>query len=309
MRSLRWLEALLLLSSAIAAWLFYLRLPHHLPTPADRAAVAKQLANEARPGDVLLLFPWWTERARLDAPPGLPVVGYLGSEKESLETHPRIWLLSQPELPGANGDAFQEHFRPGRSSEGAPRSFGTFRLERFRNERYRPPLISSTDGTPALTSVSLDGAGFESGPCTADGGRISCPGGAFVQGPEWHEVRFRPLQCLWVHPPPAPARLVLTLPEDSIAASVRVDVGIFWEHAAKREAALRPVAITLEGAAALASISLPPGEEGLQTIEQRLLPGGAHGVRLTVQTENPESRELCLSWRLYGSPPPAGGTP
>ena len=34
------------------------------------------LAAERQPGDVVLLAPWWTERARIFVPEGLPVVGY-----------------------------------------------------------------------------------------------------------------------------------------------------------------------------------------------------------------------------------------
>jgi len=266
------------------------------------------LAKEALPGDVLLLFPWWAERARLDAPPGLPVVGYLGSDGDDLEEHPRIWLLAQPSLPHAKRTSFDEKFLPGRVLEGEPRSFGTLRLERFRNDRYRPPLLSSTEGTPAASSISVEMPGSGPLPCAAQGGRIACPGGAFVQGPEWHEVFFRPLRCLWVHPPPAPARLVLALPEDSLANRAELEVGIFWEHAAKRERGLSPVKVTLEGAAFPAAVRLLPGNEaaGLQKLERPLVPGGAHGVRVAVRTDNPTSRELCLRWRLYGPPPPPG---
>ena len=64
----------------------------------DYQAVAAVLESEGKPGDVVLLHPWWTERARIYVPERVPVVGYQGSESDPLELHPRIWVLSQPRM-------------------------------------------------------------------------------------------------------------------------------------------------------------------------------------------------------------------
>lgn len=98
-RALPLLELGGLLLVALLSLLFHLRLPGRLPSEGDYRAVAERLKAEARPGDAVLLFPWWAERARLFVPPEVPVYGYLGSDKDDLAAHSRIWVLGQPELP------------------------------------------------------------------------------------------------------------------------------------------------------------------------------------------------------------------
>ncbi|HEX8699767.1 MAG TPA: hypothetical protein VF815_13070, partial [Myxococcaceae bacterium] len=66
---------------ALLCLLFYVRLPQRLPTEADYAAVKARIQAELRPGDAVLLFPWWAERARLYVPPEVPVYGYFGSDR------------------------------------------------------------------------------------------------------------------------------------------------------------------------------------------------------------------------------------
>lgn len=304
-RLIRGVEALLLLGVALWAWRFILTLPDRLPSSGDYAALSAVLAREAKPGDVLLLHPWWAEKARLFAPAQLPVVGYLGSDGDDLEEYQRIWVLSQPELPRNDEHGFQVAFSRDRVSELNPQRFGNLRLERFRNGRYHPPLLSSDDGVVQPAALTVE-TGQDRAVCTGSGGQVSCPGGAFAKGTAWHEVHYRPLRCLWIHPPPAPSLLTLTLPVDSAAAQVRVEAGLFWEHAAKRDPKLTPVTLSLEGATSPAEIRIEPGDERLQRIERPLPSAGAQGLTVRVETRNPEAREICLRWRLYGRPPLPG---
>src|SRR5215472_13677929 len=99
---LRFVELAVLVGAGAAALVFQLRLPQRLPAEQDYRDVAATLERERSEGDVVLLYPWWSERARLFVPPALPVVGYLGSDTDPLRSFARIWLLAQPRLPKAN---------------------------------------------------------------------------------------------------------------------------------------------------------------------------------------------------------------
>src|SRR5262245_21658312 len=100
------LEGLLLTAVALLCVAFQIRMPSRLPDESEYREVEKVLAAEAQPNDVLLLHPWWTERARVFAPDALQVVGYQDSDRDDLEQHPRIWVLAQPDLPRASMDDF-----------------------------------------------------------------------------------------------------------------------------------------------------------------------------------------------------------
>ena len=71
---------------AIVCLGFQLWVPSTHVAEADYQAMANVLAAERQPGDVVLLAPWWTERARIHVPEGLPVVGFQGSDGEALRT-------------------------------------------------------------------------------------------------------------------------------------------------------------------------------------------------------------------------------
>ncbi|MFN0063193.1 MAG: hypothetical protein ACKVPX_11855 [Myxococcaceae bacterium] len=132
----------------MVALLFQLTLSKRLPTDVDYQAVGDFLSREAHPGDVLLLHPWWTDRARLFVPAHLPVVGHLGSDSAALQTHPRIWLLSQPRLPRAGTGALKKVFLPARVPLGGPRSFGNLSLSLFKNGRAQEPPPSFRPTSP-----------------------------------------------------------------------------------------------------------------------------------------------------------------
>ena len=105
-----WGEGLTLFAVALGCLLFQLWLPTTHVAEADYQAVASVLNAERQPGDVVLLAPWWTERARIYVPEGIPVVGYQGSEGDALERSARIWVLAQPSQPYAGLGAFEEAF-------------------------------------------------------------------------------------------------------------------------------------------------------------------------------------------------------
>ncbi|HZH04769.1 MAG TPA: hypothetical protein VEY30_13365, partial [Myxococcaceae bacterium] len=240
----RGVERLLLLASALAAWGFWWWLPGRLPSEAGYEEVRSLLQREAKRGDVLLVFPWWAERVRLYAPPSVPVVGYLGSDEDDLEDFERIWVLGQPELPRARWTAFAERFLPGRKQEGDAWSFGSLRLSLYRNGRFRPPRASSDAWAPSAAFV--ESPRVPPTACSMAADALRCTGSpAFATGPQWHEVRYRPLKCLWLHPPGGSARLTLQYPEVPEGSSAALEAGLIWEHAAQVEPGLSPVRVTL----------------------------------------------------------------
>ena len=107
---LRWFETIALVLTAAYALTFNLHLPSLQVGDTDYSAAAATIEREGQPGDVVFLYPWWTERARPFVAERFPVVGYLGAYSAPLQRHPRIWLLSQPRLPRSDLDEFMREF-------------------------------------------------------------------------------------------------------------------------------------------------------------------------------------------------------
>src|SRR5262249_58654524 len=146
--------------------------------------VAGALPAARARGDVVLLHPWWTERARLFVPPEIPVVGYLGDTRDDLLAHPRIWVLANERLPRTPDADFRRNFLPDRTPAGESRQFGPLTLTAYRNGRARPILLSAIDAFDRL-DVSVEGAGVSPQPCQRAGGRVRCPFDASV-AVAWH---------------------------------------------------------------------------------------------------------------------------
>ncbi len=280
---------------AVLALAFQAWLPTVLPKDSDEQAVADVLAKEAQPGDVVLLHPWWTDRARLFLPASLPLTGYLGDEGDALLEHPRIWVLSQPALPNTQQAAFAAGFLPGRTPLGPERHFGPLVLRLYRNGRARSVRFSAAEAlTTASAAVELPGAGRSV--CTLEGSAFRCPGGARIEA-SLHEVRYQPVRCLLVVPPGGPGAVELTFEGVPPAADLRLEAGIVWEHAWKHGNQLTPLQAELADAdtgASLAKVTVPPGTEGFVAADAS---GGARRLRLRVQSDNAHEREACIVLR------------
>jgi hypothetical protein len=291
-------EAVALVAAALAALLFHARLPGRLPEEADYRAVGEVLAREAQPGDVLLLHPWWAERARLFAPDGLRVVGYLGSDGDPLEAHPRIWVLSQPELPRSDAGGFWARFWRGRAPLGEERRFGTLRLSLHRNGQHRPTLFSAAEalGSARVYLESPQGTRRE---CSGDARGFHCPGSSARAAAEWHEVRFQPRRCLFLQPPGGSERLVVELPALPEGDRLSLEAGFIWDRGWFHGPGLTATVVAVEdpAGAALASVRLRVGEEGFR---RAVAPGRSGPLRLTIQADNPEVRETCVDLLVQG---------
>lgn len=300
-----------LVLAALFALAFHARLPGKQVDEADYRRVAEVLAQERAPGDVVLLFPWWTERARLFVPDGLPVVGYLVSDGDELVAHPRIWVLGQPRQPKADLAGFDKAFLPGRSALGATREFGNLQLTLYRNDRHRPVVFSAADAF-ASAHVYLERPDGGRVDCPFDGRAHRCPGpGNLYVAPEWHELKFVPRRCLWMHPPGGSTRLVAEFPQVPQGSRLRLEGGIIWEHAPRNDPSITTTTIAVEELGSnrrVVDLSIPPALEGIQRAEVPAAGlASTAGLRLSVASENPEARELCVD--LFSLGPSAAEGP
>lgn len=291
----------------VALWclLFYARLPGRLPTEADYRAIAARLKAEARPGDAVLLFPWWTERARLYVPPELSVYGYFGSDRDDLKAHPRIWVLGQPRLPRSNEDDFLQSFLPGRTLVGSSVQEGNLTLTLYTNGRYRPHHFVASEAY-AHARVYLESPNGTRRPCPFDGKAHRCPGAPHLYvAPEWHEILYKPRRCLWMHPPGGPERLVAEFDGVPGGTGLRIEGGIIFEHffGAPHRSNIHMGVDDAHTGERLLDVVVPQGVPGLQKAERTLPPGEPRTVKLWSQADNPEARQLCLDMFALG---PAG---
>ncbi len=289
--------ALALVLVALLGLGFQLRLPAAFPSDADYRAVAAILAKERAPADVVLLHPWWTERARLFLPAELPVVGYLGDTADDLVAHPRIWVLANERLPRTPDRDFREHFLPDRTPVGEARDFGPLTLTPYRNGRARTVVLSAVDAFDRL-EVSVEGAGTPPQPCRRSGARVLCPFDASVEV-AWHEVLYQPVRCLFLIPPSGGRTLSIRLPDAPAADALLLEAGITWEHAWIADRS--DVQLRLDSPAGALHLRIPAAHEGFVHGES---PSAAPGPwSLQVKTSNPQDRQICVRLRGLGASP------
>ncbi len=292
-----------LLLVALGCLVFQLRLPGRLPSDADYGAVRARLQAEARPGDAVLLFPWWTERARLHVPSALPVYGYLGSDADDLSAHPRIWVLGQPELPRSDTDAFRAAFEPRRTAVGAPLEAGRLTLTLYENGRHRPRAFVASEAF-ARARVYLESPDGGRRACPFDGRVHRCPGPPHLYvAPEWHEILYQPRRCLWMHAPGGRERLVAEFDGVPGGTGLRLEGGIIWEQAWQKHPRYSPANLGVEDVSGerLLEVALPPGLEGVQHQERALPAGPPRTVKVWVQADNPDRRQVCLDVFALGA--------
>jgi hypothetical protein len=289
--------ALALVLVALFGLGFQLLLPRAFPSDSDYRGVASALVAARAPGDVVLLHPWWTERARLFLPADLPVVGYLGDTADDLLAHPRIWVLANEHLPHTPDADLRRNFLPDRTPAGEPRRFGPLTLTPYRNGRARSIVLSVVDAFDRL-EVTVEGAGAAPVPCQRSGARLTCPFDATVEV-AWHEVLYQPVRCLFIVPPSGGRALAVRLPDAPAAEALLIEAGITWEHAWVPDRA--DVQLHLDSPAGALHLRVPGGHEGFVRGET---PSSAPGPwTLRVQTANPHDRQLCVRLRALGPPP------
>ncbi len=268
---------------------FQLWLPSTHVNEADYGAVAKVLEAERQEGDVVLLVPWWTERARITIPPGIPVVGYQGSDQADLERYRRIWVLSSPRLPRAGIQDFQRAFSPLRSPAGEVRHFGNLDLQLYHNGRFR---LFTLDAAEALSQarVYLEDARGSRQACTWDGRGHRCPNGRTV-AKEWHEVHFAPYACLRLDAPGGSTKVVVEFTSPA-ADFTSISAGYVGELGACREGCTAST-VWFEAGSSTQTLALPTGHEQMVRAEGPALTEGAL-IRIALASDNPQARTVCV---------------
>jgi hypothetical protein len=308
LHSLPLIELGVMVLVALLCLLFYARLPGKFPTDEDYRAVSERLRGEMRPGDAVLLFPWWTERARRYLPPEVPMYGYFGSDRDELSAHPRIWVLGEPQLPRADESGFLKAFLPYRTPMGQPFHAGNLTLTLYSNGRYRPHLFVASEAF-AKARVYLESSDGTRRPCPFDGRAHRCPGPPHLYvAPEWHEIYYEPRHCLWMHPPGGKDRLVAEFDNVPAGTSLRIEGGIIFEYTFGRPL-LSDIHMGVEDARSgekLLDTVVKQGVPGVQEAERELPPGPPRTVKIWSQADNAEARQLCLDVFALG---PAGGSP
>ena len=292
------MEVAALLLAALGALLFQLTLPGELVDERAYRALAETLGREAKPGDALLLLPWWTERARLFVPPSLPVVGYLGSDTDPLRGFARIWLLAQPRLPKTNLSEFWSRFGVDRARLSPPRQFGNLQLSLYQNALFRPQFFDAASSY-ALANVYLQLPDGTRRTCPFDGVTHRCPGPAKLHfAAEWHELHYRPVRCLWMHPPGGATRLVAEFSDFPFRSWVRLEGGMTWDRGAFQRESLTPVYAGVEDQQGqeLLKLEFPAGADQPQSAQWQVPADSPQKglIWLWVQSTNPELRDFCV---------------
>lgn len=288
----RW-EGLALVVVAAVCIGFQLRVPSATPTDDDYRAAAALIEKESQPGDVVLLAPWFIERARLFVPEQLPVVGYYGSDGDDLRRHPRIWVLANPSLPGFSFGSFSKAFADKRTEEWQGGTFGPLEVRRYRNGRARP-LVFSAAQSLASARVFLQTPQGEQ-PCSFGGRSWRCPNGAEVVE-EWRELHFEPHRCLRFYPPGGPAKLVAEFTNVPQTSVLQLITGYAWERGAYRNQDPTDFGVEVNGEASVTT--LLPGVEKVYRVDRANTPAGT--VRAWVQANNPQNREVCFELLGFG---------
>lgn len=278
---------------AVACFAFQTWLPSTHVAEADYRAAANAVARQAQPGDVILLYPWWTERARLFMPAGLPVVGFIGSDSLDLPRAKRIWVLAEPDLPRADWTTFTKTFGSARTEIGTSARFGRLALHLYANGRAKPVAFDG-DGVIGASRVYLEGRDGLRSDCVWDGARHRCANNHSVR-PQWREVAYGPQRCLTYDAFGPEVRIVVELPTGYIARAkeVQVSAAFIAETAFRTGPEATSVAFGIDVGDEHRTAQLIPGTHGFQTVA---LPVGdpASPVRVWFVSAKDNDDRVCV---------------
>ena len=295
------LEAALFVAAALLSLLFWLRLPHTLPSDDDWRAAAADVAARAAPGDAVLLDPHWAERARLFVT-GLPVLNLARHPvREDLRGYGRLFVLSLPDLPRSEPErtfGFLESVRFKRAEE--PRRHGRIAVTLFDNTRVERPSFDFT-GQVAQANVYIRRPDGSAEVCPRNGERHPCPRAGWINvGAEIKEIAFKPQRCLWAHPAGSEP-LVVEYPDAPLGRTLEVMGGIVGQIVFRHEHyTTLTLRVKIDDKLA-AEIEFPPGEPGerRRSIDTALLAGTRHRVQFEVTAPNPDMRHFCFDAGAY----------
>ncbi len=294
-KNARRLELFVLASVALACLGFQLWMPSTQVAEEDYRRMSAHLATLKQPGDVMLLAPWWTERARLFVDESVAVIGHLHSDELPLETAARIWVLSEPRLPGSRLSSFWNAFLPQRKALSTPVTFGNLELQLFQNDRFRPVAFES-EVALSMATVFLEAADGSQQLCSKSTTGHRCANGSEVLT-EWHEVVFAPERCLRLYPPGGQTKAVVEFQNAQAISELVLRAAYTWDRGTFREGVTAStVAIEVNGQTQ--HLVLEPGLEGFRTASLRDIQPG-QTIRLTSAAANGANREICVQLKGY----------
>jgi hypothetical protein len=285
--------AALVLVALYCLW-FQLRLPSSHVAEADYVAFAQHLVAQKQPGDVVLLAPWWTERARLFVPGDVSVVGHLQSDQEDLSDAPRIFVLSQPNLPGAHLGTFWRAFLPQRRPLDEPRTFGNLVVQLFENNRFRLKRFDAS-GTLPTAAAYLQAPDGSKQPCQWQGERFRCGNGQEI-AVEWHEVFFAPYRCLRLYPPGGALSATLEFANVPALTTVELRAAYTWDRGTFKEG-VDSTFLELQDGTQTRAVELKPGQEHFVSTVLSAVPPGAT-LKVASRATSANAREVCV--QLFG---------
>jgi hypothetical protein len=112
-----------------------------------------------------------------------------------------------------------------------------------------------------------------------------------------------------MHAPGGPRRLVAEFDDVPADTQWRLEAGIVGEFAFHHGPRLSTSHLGVEDAASgesLLTLSLPPGREGVLRVARALPPGRARTVKVWVQADNAETRQVCLDFLALAEGTPEG---
>ncbi len=286
-------EAAILVMVALYCLWFQLRLPSSHVAESDYVAAAQHIATQKQPGDAVLLAPWWTERARLFVRGDVSVVGHLHSAQDDISDAPRIFVLSQPNLPGANLSAFRRDFLPQRRPLDAAHTFGNLVLQLFENDRFRPKRFDAATalGTASASIQSPDGS---TQPCQWQGQGFRCGNGQEITV-EWHEVFFAPYRCVRLYPPGGALSAVLEFANVPGINTVELRAAYTWDRGTFKEG-VDTTFLELTDDTNTRTVELRPGQEHFVSTTLTVTPGAT--LKVTSRAQSANARDVCV--QLFG---------
>ncbi len=279
---------------------FMARLPGRLPTELDWRAAAALVERDARPGDAVALAPVWAERARevlperLPARPGAPLVVLAypryAPAAEDLVGVRRVWLLSLPDVPGADR-AIARDLMARSSGRDGPQRLGAIEVTRYDLKTPVLPLAFLPDRL-ASARVRLGDAPCPAGP----DGVFRCPGPPWLRvAREVREMDLLPRPCLYAHPgPDAAAPLTIVFPEVPVGRVLRGHTGIAGDAARRGGSPVR-LTVKVDGEE-LGAVEEPPRQPGWHVFQMDTSrhAGRPHLLAFTVTAADPGARWFCF---------------
>jgi hypothetical protein len=196
-RLVAFIAAAVVATTALVSILFWLRLPSRLPTDADYEKANELIASQLKPGDIIVLAPFWAQRGRQFLTAAPTYAGYDLEGDKYPGTH-RQWLVALADAPRVSLSEIRETLLGRGSSAGAGQRIGGLWVEPFAIEGPKSLYSFLDHADDALVTIG----GSRNEVCRdLPRGLHQCSHGDWnrVQA-GWHEMDERPVHCVWAHP-------------------------------------------------------------------------------------------------------------